>query len=83
MSWSAFASSISTEGSKFASKAVMGLLKQYGLPQSFTRVGMPSDNTCSDSFFSTMKKELIHWTHYETKEPVMAAVLSIYIVFAM
>ena len=28
----------------------------------------------TESFFATMKKELIHWTHYETKEAVRAAV---------
>ena len=52
----------------------MGLLQQYGLRQSFSRVGMPGDNAWSESFFATMKKELIHWTHYETKESVRAAV---------
>ena len=35
---------------------------------------MPGDNAWSESFFATMKKELIHWTHYETKESVRAAV---------
>ena len=28
----------------------------------------------TESFFATMKKEMIHWTHYETKESVRAAV---------
>jgi putative transposase len=55
-------------------KTVMGLLQQYGLRQSFSRVGMPGDNAWSESFFATMKKELIHWTHYETKEAARAAV---------
>jgi len=61
-------------GSQYTSKAVMELLQQYGLRQSFSRVGMPGDNAWSESFFATMKKELIHWTHYETKESVRAAV---------
>lgn len=64
----------SDRGSQYTSKAVMALLKQYGLCQSFSRVGMPGDNAWSESFFATMKKELIHWTHYETKESVRAAV---------
>ena len=58
----------SDRGSQYTSKAVMGLLQQYELRQSFSRVGMPGDNAWSESFFATMKKELIHWTHYETKE---------------
>ena len=52
----------------------MGLLKQYGLCQSFSRVGVPGDNAWVESFFATMKKELIHRKHYETKESVKTAV---------
>ena len=64
----------SDRGSQYTSKAVMDLLQRHGLRQSFSRVGMPGDNAWSESFFATMKKELIHWTHYETKESVRAAV---------
>ena len=64
----------SDRGSQYTSKAVMGLLQHYGMRQSFSRVGMPGDNAWSESFFATMKKELIHWTHYETKDAVRAAV---------
>ena len=64
----------SDRGSQYTSKAVMGLLQQYGLRQSFSRVGMPGDNAWSESFFATMKKELIHWTHFKSKEAVRAAV---------
>ena len=64
----------SYRGSQYTSNAVMELLKQYGLCQSFSRVGMPADNAWVESFFATMKKELIHRTHYETKGSVRAAV---------
>ena len=57
----------SDRGSQYTSKAFMSLLKQYGIRQSFSRVGMPGDNAWAESFFATMKKELIHWTHFETK----------------
>jgi len=60
----------SDRGSQYTPKAVMGLLLQFGLRQSFSRVGIPGDNAWSESFFATMKKELIHWTHHETKEAV-------------
>jgi putative transposase len=60
--------------SHYTSHAVMELLKQYGLRQSFSRVGIPGDNAWVESFFATMKKELIYRTHYETKESVRAAV---------
>jgi transposase InsO family protein len=39
----------------------------YGIRQSFSRAGMPGDNSWAESFFATMKKELIHWAHFETK----------------
>lgn len=64
----------SDRGSQYTSKAVKELLCRYGIRQSFSRVGMPGDNAWSESFFATMKKEIIHWTHYETKESVRAAV---------
>lgn len=64
----------SDRGSQYTSNAVKDLLVRYGMRQSFSRVGMPGDNAWSESFFATMKKELIHWTHYETKESVLAAV---------
>lgn len=61
-------------GSQYTSKAVMDLLLQLGFRQSFSRVGMPGDNAWSESFFATLKKELIHRTHYATKEEVRTAV---------
>lgn len=60
-------------GSQYTSNAMMGLLQQYALRQSFLRVGMPGDNSWSKSFIATMKKELIHKTHFATKESVRAA----------
>jgi len=64
----------SDRGSQYTSNAFMGLLKQYGIRQSFSRVGMPGDNSWAESFFATMKKELIHWTHFETKAEAREAV---------
>ncbi len=64
----------SDRGSQYTSNTVMDLLKQYGLRQSFSRVGMPGDNAWAESFFATMKKELIHRKYYETKESVKEAV---------
>ena len=47
----------SYSGSQYTSNAVMGLLKKYGIKQSFSRVGMPGDNAWSESFFANLKKE--------------------------
>ena len=64
----------SDRGSQYTSKAFMELLAQYGLRQSFSRVGMPGDNSWSESFFATMKRELIHWRHFGTKAEAREAV---------
>ena len=40
----------------------------YGIKQSFSRVGMPGDNAWAESFFATLKKECIHFKHFETRE---------------
>jgi len=64
----------SDRGSQYTSNAFKELVKQYGFRQSFSRVGMPGDNAWSESFFAGMKKEIIHWCHYETREQVRLAV---------
>ena len=58
----------SDRGSQYTSNAVMGLLKKYGIKQSFSRVGMPGDNAWSESFFANLKKEQVHWRQYKTVE---------------
>jgi len=64
----------SDRGSQYTSKAFMEYLSGHGIRQSFSRVGKPGDNSWSESFFATMKKELIHWSFYRTKDSVRAAV---------
>jgi putative transposase len=64
----------SDRGSQYTSKAVMELLAQLGFRQSFSRVGMPGDNSWSESFFATMKKELVRWTRFATKADARAEV---------
>jgi putative transposase len=64
----------SDRGSQYTSKTVTGLLAQLGFRQSFSRVGMPGDNSWSESFFATMKKELVHWTHFGTRDEARAEV---------
>lgn len=71
----------SDRGSQFTSKAFMDLLKMYGVRQSFSRVGMPGDNSWSESFYAGMKKEIIHWRHYETRDQVRMAIFEYIEVF--
>ncbi len=46
----------------------MAQVVHYGWKQSFSRVGKPGDNAWSESFFSILKKEVIHWRFYPTRE---------------
>jgi putative transposase len=50
----------SDRGSQYTSAAVRELLRKLGLRQSFSRTGKPGDNTWSESFYSILKKELVH-----------------------
>jgi putative transposase len=64
----------SDRGAQYTSNDVRNLLTQLGFTQSFSRVGMPGDNSWSESFFATLKKELVRWTHFETRAHARAAV---------
>lgn len=58
----------SDRGSQYTASDVMKLVAEYGWKQSFSRVGRPGDNAWSESFFSILKKEIIHWHPYPTRE---------------
>jgi putative transposase len=58
----------SDRGSQYTSESVMNLLTNEGLRQSFSRVGIPGDNSWSESFFANLKKGAVHWTHFRTRD---------------
>lgn len=58
----------SDRGSQYTAKEVMNQIASYGWQQSFSRVGKPGDNSWSESFFAILKKEIIHWHFYPTRE---------------
>jgi len=66
----------SDRGSQYTSKKFMELLQSLGIKQSFSRVGMPSDNTWAESFFSTLKKERIHWSSFATRSDADFAIFT-------
>jgi len=55
-------------GSQYASDSHCALLKDHGVIQSMSRKGNCWDNAVSESFFHTLKVELIHQTKFETRE---------------
>ena len=57
----------SDRGSQYASEDYRNLLKDYGMQMSMSRKGDCWDNAVMESFFSTLKKELVHHRKYRTR----------------
>lgn len=57
----------SDRGSQYASEDYQALLTQYQMRCSMSRSGNCYDNAPIESFFGTLKTELIHHCHYQTK----------------
>ena len=61
-------------GSQYASYSHKDLLKQNGIIQSMSRKGNCWDNAVAESFFHTLKTELIYHEIYETKAQANQAI---------
>lgn len=64
----------SDRGSQYASNAFREELKIIGAQGSMSRKGNPFDNACVESFFATLKKELIYRRTFKTKREVIQAI---------
>lgn len=71
----------SDRGSQYTSSDVMAQIAGYGWRQSFFAVGKPGDNAWSESFFSILKKEAVHWHFYPTREAARQAIFEYIEVF--
>ena len=58
----------SDRGSQYAGEAYQGLLKDHGITCSMSRKGNCWDNAPMESFFATLKKELITLEDYKTRD---------------
>jgi len=58
----------SDRGVQYASGDYQDLLTVYGIAGSMSRKGNCWDNACVESFFGTLKKELVHHRRYRTRE---------------
>ena len=54
-------------GSQYASESHRELLKQHGIQQSMSRKGNCWDNAVAESFFHTLKTELVNHETYQTR----------------
>jgi len=58
----------SDRGSQYASYHYQQILASYGIQASMSRTGNVYDNAVMESFFSTIKKELVHHKDYATQQ---------------
>jgi putative transposase len=68
-------------GSQYASKAHRALLSQHGILQSMSRKGDCWDNAVAESFFHTLKTELVFHERYKTREQAKASIFEYIEVF--
>ena len=58
----------SDQGMLYATGSYLRLIKQYGIVRSMSRKGNCYDNAVVESFFSSLKNEIIHHRDYHTRE---------------
>lgn len=68
-------------GSQYASKEHRALLKQHHIQQSMSRKGDCWDNAVAESFFHTLKTELVFHERYKTREQAHASIFEYIEVF--
>jgi putative transposase len=61
-------------GSQYASHDYRGLLDKHGLRCSMSAAGNCYDNAVAESFFATLKKELVHGCAFETRSEAYDAI---------
>jgi putative transposase len=61
-------------GSQYASKSHRTILKDHDIKQSMSRKGDCWDNAVAESFFHTLKTELVHHEQFKTREEAKQAI---------
>ena len=71
----------SDRGSQYASTKYRKLLKSNGFIGSMNRKGNCWDNSVAESFFGTLKQELIQWRHYQSRNEAQQDILEYIVMF--
>jgi putative transposase len=71
----------SDKGTQYTSHAYQAELAAWGMKPSFTGTGACLDNAFIESFWATLKKELVHQTTFATREEARAAIFEFIEVF--
>jgi len=71
----------SDRGSQYCSNDYQKLLKKSGIVCSMSRKGNCWDNAPAESFFATLKKELVYHEHYKTREEAEKSIFEYIMVF--
>ena len=58
----------SDRGSQYAATSYQRLLGEHGITPSMSRTGNCWDNACVETFFGTLKRDLVYHRHYTTRE---------------
>ena len=56
------------QSSQYTSRAIQRRLESHGIARSMSRPGNPWDNALAESFFKTLKRELVNGKGYKTRE---------------
>lgn len=71
----------SDRGSQYASFKFQKLLRSYGMRASMSGKGNCYDNAMVESFFHTLKTELVYWESYQTREEARLSIFDYIEVF--
>lgn len=64
----------SDRGSQYCAKDYQALLRQFGMKASMSRKGNCYDNAPMESFWGTLKNELVHHRRYDTRAQAVAEI---------
>jgi putative transposase len=71
----------SDRGRQYATYAYQELLKRHGIISSMSRKGNCYDNAFMESFFGTLKRELVHGERYQTRQEARLSIFEYVEVF--